>query len=137
VRVLIVEDSVDALEMLRVLIELEGYDVCSAANGLDALRVAGAERPDVALIDIGLPGIDGVEVCRRIRAEPWGRAMFLVAQTGWGDETDRQRCAQAGFDVHLTKPVEPSKLTSLLAERRRAGVAGSQPSGSGGPSPSY
>lgn len=128
---LIVEDNLDALEMLRVLLELEGYDVSSAANGLEALRVASADRPDVALIDIGLPGLDGVEVCRRIRAEPWGHAMFLVAQTGWGDEEDRRRCAQAGFDVHLTKPVEPSRLIGLLAGRRHAGGDGDPAPGSG------
>ena len=119
VRVLVVEDSLDALEMLRVLLELEGYDVCSAANGSDALRVAEAARPDAALIDIGLPGIDGVEVCRQLRAQPWGRAMFLVAQTGWGDESDRQRSADAGFDVHLTKPLDTAVLAALLASRGR------------------
>ncbi len=119
VRVLVVEDSFDALEMLRVLLELEGHDVCSAANGPDALRVAEAARPDAALIDIGLPGIDGVEVCRQLRAQPWGRAMFLVAQTGWGDEWDRQRSADAGFDVHLTKPLDTAALAALLASRGR------------------
>ncbi len=118
-RVLVVEDSLDALEMLRVVLELEGYDVCSGANGPDALRVAEAARPDAALIDIGLPGIDGVEVCRQLRAQPWGRAMFLVAQTGWGEERDRRRSAEAGFDVHLTKPLDPAVLSALLASRGR------------------
>ena len=126
-RVLIVEDSPDALEMLRVLLELEGYDVWSAANGPDALRVAEAARPDVALIDIGLPGIDGIEVCRQLRAQPWGRAMFLVAQTGWGEDSDRQQSAEAGFDVHLTKPLDPAVLTAMLDSRRRAN-GGADPS---------
>lgn len=119
-RILVVEDSPDALEMLRVLLELEWYDVCSAANGPDALRLAEAARPDVALIDIGLPGMDGVEVCRQLRARPWGRSMFLVAQTGWGDDSDRRRTADAGFDVHLTKPLDPAGLVALLASRRRS-----------------
>jgi len=122
-RVLVVEDNADAREMLQVLLEMEGHDVLTAGDGLAALREAERSRPDAALIDIGLPGLDGCEVCRRLRQEPWGAAMFIVAQTGWGEDSDRQRSAEAGFDAHLTKPVDPQHLLDVLARRRSGGNA--------------
>jgi CheY-like chemotaxis protein len=117
-RVLVVEDNADAREMLQVLLEMEGYEVLTAGDGPEALRQAEQSRPDAALIDLGLPGLDGCEVCRRLRGEPWGAAMFIVAQTGWGEERDRQRSAEAGFDAHLIKPVDPQHLIDVLARRQ-------------------
>ena len=112
-RVLIVEDNDDARDMLRHLLEQAGHEVYEAADGLTGLDRALALEPDAAVIDIGLPGLDGYEVARRIRAA--GRAdTLLVAVTGYGQAGDRQRSAEAGFDAHLTKPVDPLALETLL-----------------------
>lgn len=113
-RVLIVEDNDDARDMLRHLLQQAGHEVHEAADGLRGLEQALALRPDAAVIDIGLPGLDGYEVARRVRAA--GRThVLLVAVTGYGQAGDRQRSDEAGFDAHLTKPVDPLALESLLA----------------------
>jgi CheY-like chemotaxis protein len=113
-RVLVVEDNDDARQMLRHLLEHAGHEVHEAADGLIGLDRARSLRPDAAVIDIGLPGLDGLELARRIRAA--GHAdMLLIAVTGYGQPDDRQRSAEAGFDAHLTKPVDPSGLEALLA----------------------
>jgi PAS domain S-box-containing protein len=112
-RVLIVEDNADARDMLRHLLEQTGHEVFEAADGLAGLDQTLALRPDVAVIDIGLPGLDGYEVARRVRAA--GHAdMLLVAVTGYGQASDRQRSGEAGFDAHLTKPLDPLALEALL-----------------------
>jgi PAS domain S-box-containing protein len=112
-RVLIVEDNDDAREMLRHLLEQTGHEVHEAVDGHVGLDRVLALRPDVAVIDIGLPGLDGYEVARRVRAA--GHAdVLLVAVTGYGQAGDRQRSGEAGFDVHLTKPLDPLALESLL-----------------------
>lgn len=118
--VLLIEDNADAREALRVLLELDGYDVEAAGDGPQALEIARAKTPAVALIDIGLPGIDGYEVARRLRALSGPRS-FLVALTGYSDPEDRHRAEEAGFDAHVVKPVDPDELTRLLA---RLGVPG-------------
>jgi two-component system, sensor histidine kinase len=118
--VLLIEDNADAREALRVLLELDGYDVEVAADGPQGIEVARAKTPAVALVDIGLPGIDGYEVARRLRALPGPRS-FLVALTGYSDPDDRRRAEEAGFDAHVVKPVDPDELTRLLA---RLGVPG-------------
>ena len=116
VRVLLVDDNVDAAESLAMLLRLWGHEVAVAHDGPAALRAAEAQRPEVALLDIGLPGMDGYELARRLRSQPGlGRAV-LVALTGWGQEEDRRRSQEAGFDHHLTKPVELSALQELLAQ---------------------
>ena len=89
-----------------------------AFDGAQALALAERHRPDVALLDLGMPVQDGLETCRRIRAQPWGRTMLLIAQTGWGQPQDRQRTREAGFDHHLVKPVDLGVLTDLLAQAR-------------------
>ena len=114
--VLLIEDNADAREALRVLLELDGYDVEAAADGPQGLEIAQAKAPTVALIDIGLPGIDGYEVARRLRALS-GPGAFLVALTGYSDPDDRRRAEEAGFDAHVVKPVDPDELTRLLARR--------------------
>ncbi len=116
-RILLIEDSRDAREMFRMLLEGAGHSVYEAENGPRWLEVMDREHPDVAIIDIGLPGLDGYQVARRIRAHPSGRAMLLLALTGYGSERDHQRSAEAGFDYHLVKPVDTDILGRLLDER--------------------
>ena len=113
-RILVADDNSDALESLTTLLELGGHEVFSAANGALALESAERNLPEVALLDIGMPKLDGYEVARRIRAQPWGRRITLVALTGWGQESDRRRSGEAGFDSHLVKPLDLDKLTALL-----------------------
>jgi CheY-like chemotaxis protein len=113
-RILVADDNSDALESLATLLELGGHEVFSASNGALALESAERHQPDVALLDIGMPKLDGYEVARRIRAQPWGRRITLVALTGWGQDSDRQRSGEAGFDSHLVKPLDLDKLTELL-----------------------
>lgn len=113
-RVLVIEDNADASAALVALLEIEGYTVAAAPDGPTGIEIARTTRPAIALVDIGLPGIDGYEVARRIRAlgEP---QPFLVALTGYSSPEDRQRALDAGFDTHLVKPVDPNDLTALLS----------------------
>jgi CheY-like chemotaxis protein len=113
-RVLVVEDNQDAGEMYRILIELAGHEVLLAENGTRGLELLKSARPDIALVDIGLPGMDGYEIARRFRAEPDADKVLLVALTGYGSSSDRARSRQAGFDLHLIKPVDPQALQELL-----------------------
>jgi signal transduction histidine kinase len=115
-RVLIVDDNRDNVESLRLLLALMGHNVRVALEGLEGINVANEFRPDVVLLDIGMPNLDGHEVCRRIRARDWGRDMVLVAQTGWGQEEDRRRTQAAGFDYHLVKPIDHASLTAVFAK---------------------
>jgi PAS domain S-box-containing protein len=114
-RVLVVDDSVDAARSLSLLLKLWKQDVRTAHDGPSALGVVDAFRPEVAILDIGLPGMDGHELARRLREQPGTDGMVLIALTGWGQEEDRQRSQAAGFDHHLVKPVEPEALHGLLA----------------------
>ena len=113
-RVLVVDDNRDAAESLGMLLEMDNRRVSVAFDGLQALEVLDAFKPDIALLDIGMPGMDGYELARRIRATQRGRNMVLVALTGWGQAEDKKRAADAGFDEHLTKPVDPDMLTRVL-----------------------
>jgi PAS domain S-box-containing protein len=116
-RLLIVDDNQDSARSQAKLLHLLGHEVQAAFEGSEALRQVAAFRPEVVLLDLGLPGIDGYEVARRIRAMPEGRGVLLVAQTGWGQDDDRQKTASAGFDAHLVKPVDLDALLRLLNER--------------------
>jgi len=116
--VLIVDDNRDAASSLALLLELDGHRTIVAHDGPAALEAAEAHRPDVVLLDIGLPGMSGYEVGRRIRHQPWGRTLTIIALTGWGQAEDRRRSHEAGFDAHLVKPVDPPTLISLLDEPR-------------------
>jgi signal transduction histidine kinase len=120
-RILVADDNNDALESLATLLQLSGHEVYTAANGAVALESAEQHRPEVALLDIGMPKLDGYEVARRIRAQPWGARITLVALTGWGQDSDRRRSQEAGFDSHLVKPLDLDKLTDLLATLPSAG----------------
>ena len=113
-RILVVDDNRDAASSLAMLLELDGHSIVTAHDGPSAYSAAETHRPDVTLLDIGLPGMDGYEVSRRIRQQPWGRAMTLVALTGWGQAEDRLRTRAAGFDAHLVKPVNYADLMELL-----------------------
>jgi CheY-like chemotaxis protein len=114
-RVLVIDDNADAAQMLAMLIRAMGGEARTATNGASGIRLARAFRPDLILLDIGMPGIDGYETCRRIRQESFGRSVCIVALTGWGQEKDKQQAGEAGFDLHLTKPADPLVLEHLLA----------------------
>ena len=113
-RVLVVEDNDDAREALRAVLQMDGHEVAVAADGAAGLATALSFRPDVALIDIGLPGLDGYEVCRRLRATALGGSLCLIALTGYGQPEDHAATAAAGFDAHLVKPVEPAVLERAI-----------------------
>jgi len=114
-RVLIVDDNRDAAEWLATLLSLSGHETHVALDGEQAVKAAERLLPDAILLDIGLPRVDGYEVCRRIRQQPWGRDLMIVALTGWGQEEDRQKSREAGFNTHLVKPVHDDVILSLLA----------------------
>jgi CheY-like chemotaxis protein len=121
-RILVVEDNLDGRESLRDLLEIWGHEVELAENGPDGVKSALSGQPDVALIDIGLPGLDGNEVAQRIRAALDGDRMALVAMTGYGQPEDRRRALQAGFDAYLVKPVDPDELARTLRDVTAGGA---------------
>jgi CheY-like chemotaxis protein len=116
--VIIVEDNADSRSSLRMALELEGNRVYEAADGPQGLQQIRATQPHVAIVDIGLPGMDGYEVVRAIRAEH-GPRVFVIALTGYGMPEDRARAREAGFDMHLTKPVDLEQLVAVLEELQR------------------
>ena len=114
-RILIADDNRDGADSLAMLLQVMGHDVETAYAGDQAVEVAEQMRPDAILLDIGMPKLNGYDACRQIRTQPWGRETLLIALTGWGQEEDRRRTRDAGFDAHLVKPVEPDDLLKLLA----------------------
>jgi CheY-like chemotaxis protein len=114
-RILLADDNRDAAESLAIILRLEGHEVELAHDGAMALESFALRRHDVALLDIGMPKINGYEVAKEIRAKPGGTGVLLIAITGWAQDSDRARSRAAGFDHHLTKPVEPEILIELLA----------------------
>jgi PAS domain S-box-containing protein len=119
-RVLVIDDNVDVVEGLSLLLELEGCEVERAADGLTALTIAQRFAPDVVLLDIGMPVMDGCEVAQKLRAMPQTRQALLIAVSGYGQDQDRYRCMMAGFDHHFTKPVRLEDITLAIAEHRMA-----------------
>jgi PAS domain S-box-containing protein len=115
-RVLVADDNADAAESMAALLELYGHEVRTAEDGEEAVRRAEAFRPDVLLLDLGMPKMNGYDACRAVRARDWGRVITVIALTGWGAADDRRRTREAGFDHHLTKPVDPAQLRALLAD---------------------
>jgi CheY-like chemotaxis protein/anti-sigma regulatory factor (Ser/Thr protein kinase) len=115
-RILIVDDNQDAAHSLALLLRLKGNETRTAYDGEEGVKLAEEFRPDVMLLDIGLPKLNGYEACRRIRHHAWGKEIVLVAVTGWGQDEDRRRSQEAGFDHHLTKPIVPEELMKLLRE---------------------
>jgi CheY-like chemotaxis protein len=115
-RILIADDNRDAAESLGMLLQVAGHEVHVACDGAAALELAERLTPDVAVLDIGMPGLNGYEVAERIRGESWGREMFLIAMTGWGQQSDKDKARLAGFNHHLTKPTDPNRLEQLLTD---------------------
>lgn len=115
IRVLVVDDNADSADTLAMLLQLIGHDVRKASNALEALAIAPVFLPEIGIFDIGMPGMDGYELARRVRRESWGKGMQLIALTGWGKDEDKDLAARAGFNRHLTKPVD---LRALQAELR-------------------
>jgi len=118
-RVLVADDNRDAAESLALVLRFSGYEVSIAFNGAEALEIGQRDRPRAAIIDIGMPGMSGHEVARRMRLEAWGHNAVLIALTGWGQEQDKQAAKAAGFDAHLTKPVDPDDVERVLDEMLR------------------
>jgi CheY-like chemotaxis protein len=119
-RVLVVDDNRDAARSMALLLRITGHEVQTAFDGDEALAVAEQFLPHAILLDLGLPKRNGYEVARAIRAQPWGRSMMLIAVTGWGEDDQRERASEAGFDHHCVKPVEAAELAPLLAAARPA-----------------
>ena len=116
VRVLVVDDSPDNVESMALLLRLYGHEVDVALGGPAALRAAQAQQPDAVLLDISMPGMDGYQVARRLRAMFRDKRLLLIAITAHGFEEDRRRCEEAGFDLHLVKPADPLAVEHLLRE---------------------
>jgi signal transduction histidine kinase len=114
-RILVVDDNKDAALSLAMLLRIVGHETRTAHDGLETVEAAKAFRPDVVLLDIGLPKLNGYDACRSIRAQPWGQGMVLIALTGWGQDEDKSRSKEAGFNFHIVKPVDPAGLQNLLA----------------------
>ena len=115
-KILVVDDNQDAADSLALLLESIGHDVRTAHGGHAALVLAASFQPDVALMDIGMPDLNGYEVAQQLRQTSWGKNMRMVALTGWGQEEDKRRALGAGFDHHLTKPVDLRDLEELIAK---------------------
>jgi CheY-like chemotaxis protein len=121
-RILIAEDNRDSADSLKTLLQALGYDTQVAYDGESAVHAAAALRPEVIIMDIGLPGINGYDAARRIRAQNPGMQVLIVALTGWGQEADRQRSAAAGIDHHLVKPLDLAGLQRILESLRKPGA---------------
>jgi CheY-like chemotaxis protein len=115
-KVMVVDDNHDAATSMSMLIELLGHEVRTAFDGEEAVVVGSAFQPEVVMLDLGMPRMDGYEACRRMRLQPWGAKMTVVAVTGWGQAEVRHAAALAGFDRHLVKPVAPALIASTLDE---------------------
>jgi CheY-like chemotaxis protein len=124
-RILVVDDNRDACSTLAMLLKMMGNNVRTAHDGDEAVQAAGEFHPQVVLLDIGLPKMNGYEVARAIREEQWGKNIILVAVTGWGQEKDKRRSEEAGFDHHMVKPLNPQALMKLLGDLNF--VKGKQP----------
>lgn len=118
-RILVVDDNRDSADMFTTFLRLMGHDVHAAYDGVEGVEAAERIKPDAILLDIGMPRLNGEQVCRHIRSTPWGRDVVLIAVTGWDQDESRQRIMAAGFDAHLVKPVDPNAVIALLAGRRR------------------
>jgi len=119
-RILVVDDNRDSAETLSMLLELMGNELSVAYDGEQALAMANDIKPDVILLDIGLPKLNGYEVARQIRNEPWGGNPILIAITGWGQTEDKDLSRESGFDHHLVKPVDHDHLLKLIQKRKSA-----------------
>jgi CheY-like chemotaxis protein/two-component sensor histidine kinase len=119
-KILVVDDNRDSAMSLSLLLELDGHDVRRAYDGLEALEIAEDFRPEITLLDIGMPKLDGYGAARELRQREWAKEALLVALTGWGQQEDKRLAREAGFDHHMVKPVDPEALRRLLVEPKRA-----------------
>jgi len=117
-RILVVDDNRDSASSLALMLQIMGNETRTAHDGLEGLEIAAAFRPEVVLLDLGMPRLNGFDTAKKLREQPWGKDVVLVALTGWGQESDRRRSREAGFDIHLVKPVEPALLGRLIEETR-------------------
>jgi CheY-like chemotaxis protein len=122
-RLLIVDDNEDVVRSLAMMLRLQGHEVRVAQDGPTALDIARSDPPQLVLLDLGMPGMDGYEVARKLRDLPGLEGVVLAALTGWAQEADRERTREAGFDAHLVKPVDHNQLQQLLAQRETAAPA--------------
>jgi CheY-like chemotaxis protein len=125
-RILVADDNRDVADTIATILRWKGNNVQMVHDGEEALAVATEFQPDVALLDLGMPKINGYDACRRLREQPWGRKLIIIALTGWGRDEDRQRTRDAGFDHHLVKPVRPAALIKLIAELTGKGESGAE-----------
>jgi signal transduction histidine kinase/ActR/RegA family two-component response regulator len=114
-KVLVIDDNRDSADALTLVLQEDGHQVTVGYSGSEAMELAGRVHPDAVFLDIGMPDISGYDVARRLRREPWGRGILLVAMTGWGQPKDKELAQSAGFDRHFTKPIDPTELQTLLA----------------------
>jgi CheY-like chemotaxis protein len=112
----VVDDNRDSAATMAMMLELLGNEVATAFDGIEAVEVTASFRPQVVLMDVGMPRLNGLDATRRIREQPWGRKVVIIALTGWGQEGDKTQSQEAGCDAHLVKPVEISELEKLLRE---------------------
>lgn len=115
-RILVVDDNRDSAISLGMMLSLMGNEIQTAHDGLEAVETAERFNPDVILLDIGLPKLNGYEACKRIRQQPWGSGILMIACTGWGQDEDIQRATEAGFCQHIVKPIDPMVLEKMLNE---------------------
>ena len=113
-RILVVDDNHDSALSMAMMLQIMGHDTRTAHDGESAVSTAETFLPEVVLLDIGLPKLNGYEVAQRIREKTWGQSMYLIAVTGWGQDEDRQRSSEVGLNLHMVKPVEPAALEKLL-----------------------
>src|SRR5450432_554244 len=118
-RILLADDNCDSVEMLAAVLRYQGHEVRVANDGESALEAATEFRPQASILDIGMPRMTGHELARRIRQEPWGQNMLLVALSGWGESKDKKLARDAGFDYHITKPADVQALSELLQQGQR------------------
>jgi CheY-like chemotaxis protein len=123
-KILIADDLRDSADTLAAVLSSHGYHVHVVYDGASALHAASQLVPDVLLLDLGMPGIDGWSVCKLLRSEPWGRDLFIIAQTGWGRDADVKLSREVGFDLHLLKPLDIDYLLELLGRIHRRGFHG-------------
>lgn len=124
-RILIVDDNRDGADSLEMMLRILGNETRTAYDGQSGVEIAEEFRPDVVLLDIGLPRLNGYQACRYLREQPWGQTMILIAVTGWSQEEDRRRSEEAGFDHHLVKPVDSAALMKMLSAMAATATAGS------------
>jgi CheY-like chemotaxis protein len=114
-RILVADDVRDAAEALSILLKIEGYEVSVALGGLEAIALAQSVRPDIAVVDIGMPTVDGYEVARTLRREEWGEAIHLIALTGRDDSVSKRNATAAGFQQYVLKPIDPTRFLDLIS----------------------